>query len=244
MRKLMAAGAVLLGMSTGVFAAGDVEQAINASLKNVNARLTATSIQEAPVAGLYEVELNNGDVVYATASGEYFFTGPLLRYQDDKGLVNVTEQKFNENRKVKMSQLKQEDLVSYPPKGEVKAVVNVFTDVDCPYCRKLHDEVPKLNEMGIQVNYLAFPRQGYGSKAYHKMNAIWCGKPGERVALMDKVKDGKDIDNASCDSPVMAQYALGQQVGVTGTPAMVLEDGSLVPGYMPAERLVKMLDIN
>jgi len=116
--------------------------------------------------------------------------------------------------------------------------------VDCPYCRKLHDEVPKLNEMGIQVNYLAFPRNGQGTKTYNTMVSIWCAKGAEaKREAMTEAKQGMSLDKADCNSPVMSQLALGQAVGVTGTPAMVFEDGSLVPGYVPAARLSKMLGL-
>jgi thiol:disulfide interchange protein DsbC len=61
---------------------------------------------------------------------------------------------------------------------------------------------------------------------------------------MDEVKAGDSISQQECDNPVQAQYELGQKVGVTGTPALVLEDGTLLPGYVPAARLQQMLELN
>ena len=116
-------------------------------------------------------------------------------------------------------------MVIFPAVGETKGVVSVFTDVDCGYCRKLHQEVPKLNQMGIEVRYLAYPRAGVGSRSYQKIVSAWCAADPNKA--MTQLKSGMEIPDVSCENPVAAQFDLGQQVGVTGTPAIVLEDGRL-----------------
>ncbi|MCP4597678.1 DsbC family protein [Neptuniibacter sp.] len=245
MKKLLVAAlCVMAGFSGVVSAADNAEELIKQNLHKVDPRIKVKSISPAPLAGMSEVELNSGEVIYADSKGEYFLIGQLYRYTTQAGFVNLSEEKAKEQRKAKLDAVSEKEMVVFAPEGEVKATVNIFTDVDCPYCRKLHDEVPKLNEMGIQVNYLAFPRNGQGTKTYNTMVSIWCAKGAEaKREAMTEAKQGMNLDKADCNSPVMSQLALGQAVGVTGTPAMVFEDGSLVPGYVPAARLSKMLGL-
>ncbi|MGB0466204.1 MAG: DsbC family protein [Pontibacterium sp.] len=244
MRKLLAAGLVLLGISGLGQAETAPEALIAQSLKKINARINAVSIEPADLKGFYAVELDSGELLYSDAKGEYFMLGQLFRLSDEEGFVNLTEGKRKEQRMKAMARVAEKDMIIFPAKGERKATVSVFTDVDCGYCRKLHKEVPALNAMGVQVNYLAFPRAGAGSNAHRVMESVWCAAPDKRNALMDQAKLGASVEMTDCESPVMAQYALGQSLGVTGTPALVFEDGSLVPGYMPAEQLARALKIN
>jgi len=245
MKRMLAVVLCLFaGISGSVFAESP-DDLITQNLQKVDPRIKVKSISEAPVAGMREVELNSGEVLYSDSKGEYFIIGQLYRYSSDAGFVNLTEEKSKTQRKEQIATIAQEDMVVFAPEGEVKATLNIFTDVDCPYCRKLHDEVPKLNAMGVQVNYLAFPRNGKGTRAYHTMVSIWCadGAEAKRGAMTD-AKQGKSLEKTTCENPVMQQLALGQSIGVTGTPAMVLDDGTLVPGYIPATRLGKMLGVN
>lgn len=109
------------------------------------------------------------------------------------------------------------------------------------YCRKLHQEVPELNALGIQVDYMAYPRAGMGSKSWDKAVSAWCAD--DRKQAMTDAKQGKTIPDKNCDNPVEAQYRLGQRLGVTGTPAILLENGEIIRGYMPADALAKGLGV-
>lgn len=244
MRSTTLTSAMMLLLTGSVWAADSAEENIRAQLSRVDSRLQVQQIEPAPLAGLYEVTLSSGETLYADGQGEYLLAGQLYRVDAQQGLVNLTEQKRNQLRQQALSQLDEADMVVYRPAGEVKARLHVFTDVDCPYCRKLHEEVPALTRMGVQVNYLAFPRGGPGSAAHHKMQTIWCGNEAQRRERMDAIKGGERLDNETCDNPVLDQYRLGQQLGVTGTPALLLEDGSLLPGYVPAERLAQILRLD
>ncbi|WP_417533489.1 DsbC family protein [Marinobacterium stanieri] len=243
MRSLTLTSALMLAMTGTAWAVDTAEEKIKQQLNQVDSRLKVESIEPAPLAGLYAVTLNSGETLYSDGQGQYLLAGQLYKVEE-QGLVNLTEEKRAEQRVVAMQALSEDDQVVYKPEGEVKATIHVFTDVDCPYCRKLHDEVPALNEMGVQVNYLAFPRGGQGSRAFTTMNSIWCGTAEERRERMDEAKSGGRVDVDDCETPVMEQFALGQKLGVTGTPALVLEDGRLLPGYVPAERLKQTLKLN
>ena len=190
---------------------------------------------------MFEIELGSGEVIYSDAKGEYFLLGQLYQLSDDKGFVNLSELKANEQRKIALAKVPDADKVIYKAQGDEKSIISVFTDVDCPYCRKLHQEVPALQKMGITVEYLAFPRQGPGTPAFKKMENIWCS--ADRLEAMTMSKKGGEVDAPACDNPVLQQFELGQKVGVTGTPAIVTQEGRLIPGYMPADKLAAMLGI-
>nr|WP_163501063.1 DsbC family protein [Halomonas socia] len=198
-------------------------------------------VRETPLPGFFEVRLENGETFYSDAAGEYFVVGDI--YQNaDSGLVNITEQGRNEARAQQLASIAEQDKVVFRG-AESRAVVNVFTDPTCPYCRKLHQEIPQLNAMGIEVHYLAFPRSGMNAEGGRILQQVWCAdSPSE---AMSAAKREARLDNGhDCDNPVEDQYHLGMDVGVQGTPAIILPDGRMVPGYVPAERLAEMLDIN
>jgi len=245
MRKVLAMALMTLGLNGTLMAAEGAEERIIAQLKKVNEQIPVESVKPADMQGLYEVTLGSGETLFSDEKGEYFVVGQLYRYSDQDGFVNLTEQKAAVTRAAKVSAVSDGDKIVYAPQGEVKATINVFTDTTCPYCRKLHEEIPQLNEMGIQVNYLAYPRAGFGSPAYKEMQSIWCQPAGKaRAEAMHASKTGSRVDAKTCTNPVMEQMALGQAVGVNGTPAIVLEDGTLIPGYVPAKRLAAMMQLN
>lgn len=197
-------------------------------------------VRETPLPGLFEVHLTNGETFYSDASGEYFLVGDI--YQNaDGGLINITEQERNTERAERLAQIAESDKVVF--RGpESRAVVNVFTDPTCPYCRRLHEEVPQLNALGIEVHYLAFPRTGMNAEGGRILQQIWCAD--SRTEAMSAAKREEDLgSDHHCDNPVEEQYHLGMAAGVQGTPAIILPDGRMVPGYVPAERLAEMLGI-
>jgi thiol:disulfide interchange protein DsbC len=113
--------------------------------------------------------------------------------------------------------------------------ITVFTDVSCPYCVKLHREVPELNEMGIRVRYVFYPRAGKGSGAYNAMVSVWCAE--DQQAALTAAKFGGEVEPATCDNPVDEHLALAREFGLRGTPAIVTDSGRLIPGYAPAKQL-------
>ena len=120
-------------------------------------------------------------------------------------------------------------------KDTLKHTVTVFTDIDCGYCRKLHNEIKKYNKLGIRIRYMFYPRAGIGSDSFKKAEAVWCSK--DRAKALTQAKNGIKVTSKKCDNLVAQHYAMGNLIGIRGTPALVLEDGSVVPGYIPAARL-------
>lgn len=235
--QILAAAALALASSFAVAAANDAEQAIRKSLQSLESEIPVDSIAASPVNGLYEVKLKGGRVLYASADGQFLVQGYLFQIQDGKP-VNLTEKAERVAIAKTINAIPASEMVVYPANGETKSHITVFTDTTCPYCHKLHAEVPELNKRGIEVRYVAFPRQGLGSSGDQQLQAVWCST--DRKAAMDKMVDGKEIKAAKCENPVSKQFQMGQSIGVNGTPAIVLEDGQVIPGYQPAPQVAKL----
>jgi len=234
-----------LSLATGLIVSSVAQAAPPASLNELEVngqKMPVTEVLDTPMEGLYEVRLETGETFYTNADGSHFVVGDLYENADD-GLVNVSEQRRNETRAERVAAVPMDEQIVFRGADEPKAVISVFTDSTCPYCRKLHEEVPRLNELGIQVNYLAFPRGGMQSEGARQLQQVWCAEnPSE---AMSAAKRGEVPSSAaSCDNPIERQYHLGLEVGVQGTPAIILPDGTLVPGYVPAERLATMLGVD
>ena len=239
---LLAAVLTLAGPSVAETSAEETPEAsIAAKLHQARPDLKVSGVKPSVAPGLYEIQLADGPVLYATADGDFFVLGDLFAVNID-GIVNLAELQRDTERKELMASVDREDMIIFSPDGETRAAVAVFTDVDCFYCQKLHKEVPALNEAGIEVRYLAYPRAGVGSESYRKIASAWCAK-NPRDAIT-KLKNRQSIaDNVCPGNPVADQYMLGQKAGVRGTPALVLESGEMVPGYLSAQDLATRLGI-
>ena len=219
----------------------DIE-AIQEKLKYVQPALPVKKIESTEIQGYYAVYLPDGSIIYVNANVEHFFYGELFLINGST-LVNATQRSLTEDRKRILGDLDESEvLVFSPTSGEIKATISVFTDIDCGYCRKLHREVPELNRLGVSVRYLAYPRAGIGSASYDKAVSAWCA-PNPNKALT-RAKAGEKIEQLTCANPVAAHFALGDQLGVSGTPAIFFEDGRLQPGYLPAKEMARRLGIN
>ncbi|HAZ79966.1 MAG TPA: protein-disulfide isomerase [Porticoccaceae bacterium] len=216
-------------------------QIIIAKLEAARSSLSYKVIGRAPIENFYEVQVENGPILYVSKDGNYFFDGSL--YQVKVGqFVDARSLRMNDEREAIFGSLSVDDMIVFKSNGTTQGIINVFTDVDCGFCRKLHKEVPQLNKMGIEVRYLAFPRAGIPSDAYTKIATAWCSDDPQ--GSLTRSKNGQDDVPAVCDNnPVAEHYELGQKLGVTGTPAIVLMDGSLIPGYKKAEEIAKILGI-
>ena len=228
--------AVVLSMSGSFAMAQESEKAISDRLTKNIPGLSVTNVRKSDAPGLYEIETSTGETVYATENGEFLLTGDLLQVTS-AGIANVTEARRATRRAEVLEEFGDSGAIRFPAEGEEKAVVAVFTDIDCPYCRKLHDEMPELNKLGITVDYYGFPRSGPGTASFKKYESVWCSE--DQTGAMNAAKQGRQVATQTCENPVRAQFELGGRIGVTGTPAIVLEDGNMVRGYVPAEKLAE-----
>lgn len=204
--------------------------------------LTVEAARQSPVAGLLEVKLADGPTVYATPDGTFFVLGDLYSV-GAAGYVNLAEQRRNGERREAIAAVDTDDMIVFPAEGETRGHITVFTDVTCFYCQKLHKEVPELNRRGIEVRYLAYPRAGVGSEGFKLLATAWCAK--DRQETLTRLKAREEVKPAVCPgNPVADEYALGQELGVRGTPAIILPDGQMVPGYRPVDDLVAALGLD
>ncbi len=245
--KKMAAGLaiafVCLGtaVSTAIAAAPAGSERLLGALNKHAPNLPIEDVYEAPLPGFIAVELAGGNVLYGSADGRYFYFGGDL-YEMGAELVNLTEGRRATKRKRLLDAVPMEEMVVFSPAGTTRTHVSVFTDIDCGYCRKLHQEVAEINALGIEVRYLAYPRAGMGTPSAAKIITAWCAD--DRNDAMTALKAGEQVPMASCSNPVANQIELGRQVGVSGTPAIVTADGRLLPGYMPAQDLAEAIGLD
>lgn len=214
----------------------DQAEAIKAKLMESFPTHTPDSVSKSPVKGLYEAVYGT-QIIYVTDDARYVIQGGIIDLEDDNN--NITEASENRARKKYIAQVDQQEPITFGPKNP-RHIITVFTDIDCGYCRKLHSEIDQYAENGIQINYLLFPRNGITSPSYTKAVSVWCSE--DRADALTRAKNGEELPAESCDNPIADQFELGKKIGVTGTPAILTADGTLMPGYMPAKQLAKRLD--
>lgn len=245
-RKVKLALAPLFVVLATMASAGvPVDQAIfdriSAALNSPAMGLKVASVEISDAPGLYEVQFENGPLVYATQDGRYFMLGDLFSVNGG-AFVNLSEQRRDTERLALLNGVDEAEMIVFAPQGETRAEITVFTDTTCFYCQKLHREVPELNRRGIKVRYLAYPRSGMESAGARQLIGAWCSETPQQT--LTALKNKESVPVTSCEgNPVAAQYQLGQQMGIRGTPAIITGNGQLIPGYQSADQLMVTLDL-
>lgn len=211
----------------------DIKQ-LKQALPNVLPAAANAEITASPVAGLYQV-VAGGQVLYMTKDAAFVLDGDLYNMQTR---TNLTEKARGAIRLDALNELGESNMIVYQPKGEVKHTITVFTDIYCPYCVRLHNEVEQYQNNGVKVRYIFAPFKG--PKSVETSVSVWCAKDQNRALSMAKA--GEDIEQKSCDNPVKKHQALVAALGIRGTPAIMLENGQLMPGYVPAAKLIEQLN--
>ena len=200
----------------------------------------ASEIADSPMPGVYEIAIGS-NIAYVTADGRYLLQGDLYDLSTNE---NVTEARRARERVNVLAGIDTADMIIFSPEpGDVKHTVTIFTDIDCGYCRQFHSEIAKVNELGIEIHYLFYPRTGPDTDSWFKADMVWCSGPEARNSALTLAKLGGQIPDETCDSsPVSDHYELGQLVGVRGTPAMFSESGEQLGGYLPPAELLDRLN--
>ncbi|WP_202845248.1 DsbC family protein [Luteimonas saliphila] len=215
-------------------APGTPEDRARKAIESINPDIRIDSIAAAPLEGFREV-IVGGQALYVSDDGKYLLQGSLFDIEAKK---DVTQAGVAEVRRKLLAAVPASDRIVFAP-ANPKYTVSVFTDVECGYCRKLHQDIAEYNKRGIAIEYLAFPRMGLDTPDYELMVSVWCS-PDRRKALTD-AKEGRRVPSRKCENPVASQYQLGQRVGLTGTPMIVTESGVQMPGYLPPDALLSAL---
>lgn len=237
-QKLMAIAVLLTLLSTAAPALADSDmQAIKLKIAERLPGATVDHIAPSPVTGMYEVGVNGGDVVYVSADGRYLLSGTLIDLVTQE---NLTERVLARQRLKTLNSVPEDSMIIFEPEGEVKHTLTTFTDIDCPYCRKMHREMALLNRMGIRVRYMFFPRAGVGSSSFEKAVSVWCAE--DQQAEMTNAKSGAIPELQVCDNPVREHMALARRMGLRGTPYTITDTGRAISGYVPAPELFESLE--
>jgi thiol:disulfide interchange protein DsbC len=194
------------------------------------------TLRPAAIAGMYEVEID-GQIFYASRDGRFVIVGDMWDLGEKKNLTEAQR----ENVAVRLlGTVGDKNMIVIGP-SDAKRTITVFTDVDCPYCVRLHQDVPELNRNGVKVRYLLYPRSGVGGETYKRSVAVWCAS--DRAKAIGIAKAGGKIDMKSCNNPVEQHYELGRKLGVNGTPTIYLDNGKRLGGYMPAANLLALMGL-
>jgi thiol:disulfide interchange protein DsbC len=226
---------LLAFLAAPALAAGEAE-VIQRQLAKTFPEVRADQLTPSPIPGLFELRIGP-QVAYVSADGRFLVRGDII---DVASNDNLTEARRGAARLSAIDDVGEGRMIVFSPK-QLKHTINVFTDVDCGYCRKLHSEMAKYNELGIRVRYLFYPRSGPNTESWAKAEAVWCA--ADRNEALTRAKRGEVVKSPKCaNTPVARDFELGQEVGLRGTPAILLPNGDLLGGYLPPAMLVKRLE--
>lgn len=236
-RPIAALGALL---AAPLATAAEVVETVDGCLAKLDSSLAVEGVQPSDVPGFMEVEVQGGDFLYVSNDCRFLFAGNLYEVRDGD-LIGITEARRTAKRQALIDAIPAGDMLAFRPKAESEASVVIFTDTDCGYCRQLHRRMVDYNAFGIEVRYLAYPRAGVGSPTYDRMVSAWCADDPHDA--LTRLKNDEEIAPRTCDHPVAEQFRIGQQVGLSGTPTIILPDGRIVPGYVTPEQLADLLGL-
>lgn len=212
----------------------------SAELEQVRARVAEVfeeiepgHVHPSPVDGWFTIR-KGAIVAYISGDGRYLLQGDLIDLDEE---INLSEVTRNEARLEMLDELPDDKAIVFSPENP-KFSVSVFTDIDCTYCRRFHSQIEEYLAQGIEVRYLMYPRSGPGTSSWKKAEEVWCAEDRNKALTLAKLD--RKFETQSCDASILEiHYALGQDVGLRGTPALVLEDGTLVSGYLPPLQLAE-----
>jgi thiol:disulfide interchange protein DsbC len=237
--RLAASFGILLPVLPGAFAAAEdgaaeLEQ-VRTKVSEVFSEIGPEHVRPSPVDGWYTIR-KGAIIAYISSDGRYLLQGDLI---DLDAEVNLSEQDRNEARLDMLGTISPDNMIVFSPEV-TKYTVTVFTDIDCTYCRRFHSQIDEYMAQGIEVRYLLYPRNGPADESWAKAEQVWCAD--DRNEALTLAKLGRKLETRSCDTSVVHKhYATGQDIGLRGTPAIVLQDGTLVSGYLPPMELTEAL---
>jgi thiol:disulfide interchange protein DsbC len=196
---------------------------------------TATEVE-----GVYQTRFGN-KFAYLINGGRYVFIGDMVDLETAR---NLTELSRRELVVEELASFSKEKRIIFPAVDEELAVLSVFTDTSCGYCQQLHKEVKFLQEAGISVHYLPYPRGGNRGPGYSDLRKVWCADDQRKAMSIAKgAETGSLASSETCDlaQHVDDGYLLGNRIGVTGTPALYSSDGGKFNGYVPYQQLIPQL---
>ena len=197
--------------------------------------LKPEDLRATPIPNIYEMT-RGSEIAYVTTDGKYAISGDMIDIAKNN---NLTETRRRDLRMKEIGAIPESDMLVFGPNSP-KYTVTVFTDVDCAYCRELHRQIAEYNRLGIRVRYIFYPRTGPNTDSWTKAEEVWCSS--DRNEALTRAKLGQPLSAKPCaNNPVARTYALGQDFGLQGTPAIVLADGEMIGGYLSPPELLQEL---
>jgi len=236
---------MLVTAATALLISGFASANDDSALEEVRIRMSEMfasidpqDVNDSPIDGWYTIQ-KGSIIAYVSADGRYLMQGDMI---DLDSQVNLTELSRNDARRDLISALDDDQSILFSP-AEVKHTVTVFTDIDCGYCRKLHSQIDDYLGNGIAVRYVLYPRNGPASKAWSTSEEVWCAR--DRNEALTAAKLDRKFETSKCDASTISRHdTLGRDIGLSGTPAIVFEDGTLIGGYLPPAQLNMRLQQN
>ena len=236
--KQLSAAILCVLLAATANAAEDDEKLANvrAKVSTMFEQIKPEHINPGPIDGWYTIQ-KGSIVAYISDDGRYLMQGDMIDLEEE---INLTEASRNGARREMVANIDDSQVIKFSP-SEVKHSVTVFTDTDCTYCRRLHSQIDEYLAHGIEIRYLLYPRNGPASPSWNVAEQVWCSS--DRNEALTAAKLDRNFQTAACDaSAVQDHYILGQDAGLSGTPAIVLQDGTLIGGYMPPDALNQQLE--
>ena len=230
------AGILLLAASAFAATQDDELEAVRAKVSDMFEFIYPEHVHPSPIDGWYTIR-KGSIIVYISSDGRYLLQGDIIDLETD---VNLTEAIRNDTRRQLVANVSDDHVIKFTPE-DIKHSVTVFTDVDCTYCRRLHSQIDAYLAHGIEVRYMLYPRNGPASRSWGISEDIYCSS--DRNKALTAAKLDRSFQTVACDTSVIQDtYALGQEIGFSGTPAIILEDGTLIGGYLPPDALNQRLN--
>ena len=212
------------------------EEQLLESLAALAPDLPVTAIAESPLPGVYEV-VSEGQIYYLTPDGRFMVEGSII---DLENRVNISEQRRGNLQLELIHEVPEDQMVVFNnDAGDATRWITVFTDTDCGFCQKLHREIDLITDADIKVRYLMFPRAGMQSASFRELQSVWCSD--DQQEAMTVAKTGGSVKESTCENPIQSHVDLAGRVGLRGTPLIYLDDGTKIPGYRPANELIRMI---
>ena len=206
-------------------------------LKEIIPLYTIDKIKKSPIDNIYEI-IYGGEIVYITSDAKFIFESgnlqKIIKDGDSYYFKNITEKSASEGRKNLLASIPDSKLFVYGNSKE--NYINVVTDIDCPYCRKFHKDIPIYVKNNIKVRYLVFSIKTSSKK---RIVSAWCAK-NKNVAFT-LLKDEEKITRKNCNNPIEEHQKLISSIGVSSTPSIFLSDGTLIQGYMSPEEIIERI---
>lgn len=221
---------------SGISRAGPlIDTEISDKIRALLPEAQVRSIRASPIDGIREATLETG-IVYVSDDGRYVFNADLLDLTDRR---NLSEEQRAAARLRELDAVPLSSMIEFAPEVSTH-VLYVYTDIDCGYCRKFHQQINELTKAGMTVRYLAYPRAGVDSESFRKSVSVWCAK--DRQTALTDAKLGKPVPTVTCDNPVKEHFDLGKRMRVRGTPTIITDTGAMLPGYATTEQLAQFFE--